>query len=471
MVPFERLLPRLHRIVRQVSGELNKKVRFEVGNAEGEMDRSVLEHMVAPLEHMLRNAVDHGLESTEKRIAVGKPEVGRISLSLSQEGGDIVIEMSDDGSGVDMAAVRRKAIKRGLIEADSELSDYDTLQFILQAGFSTAETITQISGRGVGMDVVHAEVKQLGGSMIIDSVPGQGTRFLIRLPISVSVNQALMVQCGEEQYAVPLNTIEGIVRVLPSELEAYYQSSPPRYQYGERIYELRYLGELLNNGQPPKLIGQTQPLPVLLVHVHDQWVAVQVDALAGSREIVVKSLGAQFAGVKGISGATILGDGRVVLILDLLAHIRALHGRLHAQQAAGLTVPTFVEVEQSRPLLVMVVDDSVTVRKVTSRLLERNGMNVLTAKDGVDALVLLQDHTPDILLLDIEMPRMDGFEVASHIRADELLKDLPIIMITSRSGQKHRDRAMAIGVNEYLSKPYQETVLLESIAHWSQVHV
>ncbi|MDY7566954.1 Hpt domain-containing protein [Pseudomonas sp. RTC3] len=471
MVPFERLLPRLRRIVRQVSGELDKQVRFDVGDAEGEMDRSVLERMVAPLEHMLRNAIDHGLESAEERRAVGKPQEGRISLSMVHEGGDIVIEMRDDGGGIDLGAVRRKAIKRGLMEADAELSDYELLQFILQAGFSTAEKVTQISGRGVGMDVVHAEVKQLGGSMVIDSTPGQGTCFQIRLPFTVSVNRALMVQCGEEQYAVPLNTVEGIVRVMPGELETCYLSDPPRYHFAERSYELRYLGELLNNGLPPKLLGQTQPLPVLLVHVHDHWVAVQVDALAGSREIVVKSLGAQFAGVQGISGATILGDGRVVFILDLPAHIRALYGRLQAQHAAGQRAPKFIEVTQARPLLVMVVDDSVTVRKVTSRLLERNGMSVLTAKDGIDAMALLQEHTPDILLLDIEMPRMDGFEVASKIRNDDRLKDLPIIMITSRSGQKHRDHAMAIGVNDYLSKPYQESVLLESIAQWSPVHV
>jgi chemosensory pili system protein ChpA (sensor histidine kinase/response regulator) len=471
MVPFERMVPRLRRIVRQVSGELNKKVIFDVINAEGEMDRNVLERMVAPLEHMLRNAIDHGLESTEKRLEAGKPEAGHITLSLTHEGGDIVIEMSDDGAGVDFEAVRRKAIKRGMIGPHAVLSDHDTLQFILQAGFSTAETITQISGRGVGMDVVHAEVKELGGSMVIDSKSGQGARFRIRLPFSVSVNRALMVQCGEEQYAVPLNSIEGIVRVMPVELEAYYQASPPRYQYGERTYELRYLGELLSNAHPPKLVGQIQPLPVLLVHVHDQWLAVQVDALAGSREIVVKNLGVQFSGVQGISGATILGDGRVVLILDLFAHIRRFHARQLALQASGESPARYVEAEQTKPLLVMVVDDSITVRKVTGRLLERNGMNVLTAKDGVDAMALLQEHTPDIMLLDIEMPRMDGFEVASKIRADDGLKHLPIIMITSRSGQKHRDRAFAVGVNDYMSKPYQEAALLESIAHWSHVHV
>ncbi len=466
MVPFERLVPRLRRVVRQVASELNKKVHFEVGNADGEMDRNVLERMVAPLEHMLRNAVDHGLESTEKRIAAGKPEQGRINLELMYEGGDMVIELSDDGSGVDLAAVRRKAIKRGMIHPDADLADHEVLPFILQAGFSTSEIITQISGRGVGMDVVHAEVKQLGGSMVIDSVPGKGTRFRIRLPISVSVNRALMVTCGEEQYAVPLNTVDGIVRVMANELDGYYQTSPPRYQYGGRSYELRYLGELLGNS-PPRLVGQLQPLPVLLVHLQDQWVAVQVDALAGSREIVVKSLGAQFSRVQGISGATILGDGRVVLILDLMAQLRTLQGL----PFRGFTPAAYNEIEHARPLLVMVVDDSVTVRKVTSRLLERHGMHVLTAKDGIDAMSLLQEHTPDIMLLDIEMPRMDGFEVASQIRQDEQLKELPIIMITSRSGQKHRDRAMALGVNEYLSKPYQENVLLESIAYWSQVDV
>ncbi|MGI3744751.1 MAG: Hpt domain-containing protein [Janthinobacterium lividum] len=473
MVPFERMVPRLRRIVRQVSGELNKKVKFDVVNAEGEMDRNVLERMVAPLEHMLRNAVDHGLESVEERLAAGKPEWGHITLSLAHEGGDIVIEMRDDGAGVDFEAVRRKAIKRGMIGPDAELSEHDILQFILRPGFSTAETITQISGRGVGMDVVHAEVKDLGGSMVIDSKAGEGARFRVRLPFSVSVNRALMVQCGEEQYAVPLNSIEGIVRVMPSELESCYHTVPPRYEYSGRSYELRYLGELLNNGHPPKLSGQTQtqPLPVLLVHVHDQWVAVQVDALAGSREIVVKNLGPQFSSIPGIAGATILGDGRVVLILDLFAHIRRFHAKLLALQVAGHAPVRYVEPEQARPLLVMVVDDSVTVRKVTGRLLERNGMNVLTAKDGVDAMALLQEHTPDIMLLDIEMPRMDGFEVVSKIRGDDALKHLPIIMITSRSGQKHRDHAMALGVNEYMSKPYQEAALLESIAHWSHAHV
>jgi len=465
MVPFERMLPRLKRIVRQVAEELNKDVAFIIGNAEGEMDRNVLERMAAPLENMLRNAVDHGLESAEVRLAAGKPAQGTITLDLTREGGDIVFDIRDDGAGVPLEAVRRKAIKRGLLAPDAEISDRDVLQFILQPGFSTAEKITQISGRGVGMDVVHEEVRQLGGTMSIDSVPGQGVHFRIRLPFTVSVNRALMVQCGEDQYAIPLNTIEGIVRVLPNDLEAHYRNDPPSYHYAGQRYGLCYLGELLKTAPRPKLLGQSLPLPVLLVQCNDRHIAVQVDAMAGTREIVVKSLGPQFAAVQGVSGATILGDGRVVLILDLLAPIRAMQARV-AQRPAQAEIDS----EPQKPLLVLVVDDSVTVRKVTSRLLERHGMNVLTAKDGVDAMLLLEEHMPDLMLLDIEMPRMDGFEVATQVRNDERLQHLPIIMITSRTGQKHRDRAMAIGVNDYLGKPYQESVLLESIAHWSKKH-
>ena len=470
MVPFERVLPRLKRIVRQVASELGKQVEFNVINAQGEIDRNVLERMVAPLEHMLRNAVDHGLEPADVRHANGKAEQGLITLELSHEGGDVVFNMRDDGAGIPLEAVRRKAIHRGLLDPHNTVSDRDVLQFILQPGFSTAEKITQISGRGVGMDVVHEEVRQLGGSMTIDSVPGQGVHFQIRLPFSVSLNRALMVQCADEQYAIALNTVEGIVRVMPNELEGYYQLNPPLYHYGGQTYELRYLGELLQTVGKPKLAGEKHSLPVLLVHCQDQRVALQVDALAGSREIVVKSLGPQFAGVQGLSGATILGDGRVVLILDLLAYIRAHQARLPLQRAIHEGSGTLEFTPAIRPPLVLVVDDSVTVRKVTSRLLERNGMNVITAKDGVDAMSVLEEHTPDLMLLDIEMPRMDGFEVATQVRNDPRLKDIPIIMITSRTGQKHQNRAMAIGVNDYLGKPYQESVLLERIAYWSNFH-
>ena len=458
MVPFERLLPRLRRVVRQVAAEIGKQVNLVVGNAEGEMDRSVLERMMGPLEHMLRNAVDHGIELPAQRTERGKAEAGQISLDLQREGGEIVLRLSDDGRGVDLEAVRRKAIERGLMDADANLTDQEVLQFILEAGFSTAQQVTQISGRGVGMDVVNSEIKQLGGSMVLHTEPGQGTTFIIRLPFTVSVNRALMVYSGDDLYAIPLNTIEGIVRVSGYELEAYYAPDAPPFEYAGKHYDLRYLGGLLGTSQQPRLSGHSLPLPVILVRGAEHSIAVQVDALAGSREIVVKNLGKQFAVVPGISGATILGDGRVVVILDLLAVIRAQQAHAHHGQHAE-QLPT----SEDRPTLVMVVDDSITVRKVTSRLLERHGMEVVTAKDGVDAIARLQDIQPDIMLLDIEMPRMDGFEVATLVRHDGRLKELPIIMITSRTGEKHRERARNIGVNEYLGKPYHEAELLELI--------
>lgn len=463
MVPFSRLVPRLRRIVRQAATELGKEVDFELDNVEGELDRTVLERMVAPLEHMLRNAVDHGIEMPDERIAAGKNPNGRILLTLGREGGDVILRLIDDGRGINLKRVREKAVERGLMAADAQLADQDVIQFILHAGFSTAEKVTQISGRGVGMDVVHSEIKQLGGAMFIDSNWGNGTEFTIRLPFTVSVNRALMVQIGDDLYAIPLNSIEGIVRVSPFELEHYYQDDSARFDYAGENYLVRYLGSLLDSSAQPKLDGQTLPLPVVLVRSTEHTVALQVDRLLGSREIVVKTLGAQFSAVRGVSGATVMGDGSVVVILDL-------HAMIREQLALGLQNAILLEPlqgglieEDQSEKTIMVVDDSVTVRKVTGRFLEREGFRVIAAKDGVEALQLLQDHVPDVMLLDIEMPRMDGFEVAKNIRTSSRLKHLPIIMITSRTGEKHRERAFSLGVNKYMGKPYQEDLLLTNI--------
>ncbi|MGI9328235.1 MAG: Hpt domain-containing protein [Pseudomonadales bacterium] len=454
MVPFSRLLPRLRRTVRQVAGELNKDIEFNAFNAEGELDRNLLERMIPPLEHMLRNAVDHGIESPAERSSFGKPEVGQIELRLSREGGDVLIEISDDGAGIDVESVRAKAIERGLMSADAELRDDEVLQFVLAPGFSTAKSVTQISGRGVGMDVVHSEVKQLGGSISIASRPGKGTRFALRVPFTVSVNRALMVSVGDDLYAIPLNTIEGIVLLGPQELEKLYAPDANPFEYAGMSYHVRYLGHFL--GREYRGNVSQSSAPVVLVRSGDQSIAVHVDSVQGSREIVVKSLGPQFAGVGGISGATILGDGSVVVILDLLALIRSRgeQPRMPSRRPA---------VQASKTRTVMVVDDSVTVRKVTSRLLERQGMDVLVAKDGVEAVAMLQERRPDILLLDIEMPRMDGFEVARQVRHDDHLEGLPIVMISSRTGEKHQDRATDLGVNRFLGKPFQESELLETI--------
>ncbi|MED5388670.1 MAG: Hpt domain-containing protein [Pseudomonadota bacterium] len=470
MVPFSRLVPRLRRIVRQISGEVGKRVDFDVLNPEGELDRSLMERVVAPLEHMLRNAVDHGIETAEGRQAAGKDNTGHINLELGREGGEVVITLSDDGKGIDTDAVRKKAIERGLVAPDAQLSDQEIQQFIFHAGFSTAAAVTQISGRGVGMDVVASEIKQMGGSVTIDSRKGQGTRFIIRLPFTLAMNRALMVKAAEDTYAIPLNQIEGIVRISPFELQHYFEEDNPVYTYVGQDYELQYLGNFVHGTRSPHLENHTTPMPVLLIRSTEHTVAIVVDNLVGSREVVVKSVGPQLASVAGISGATILGDGSVVIILDIHSLIRAAHVQVPTLTTGDIPVlpqePVADEADaepQRDTPLVMVTDDSVTVRKVTTRLLERNGYEVVTAKDGMDAIAKLEDIRPDVMLLDIEMPRMDGFEVATHVRHDSRLQDVPIIMITSRTGEKHRERAFDIGVNCYMGKPFQENELLSTI--------
>ncbi|MFP1681815.1 Hpt domain-containing protein [Alloalcanivorax sp. C16-1] len=470
MVPFSRLVPRLRRIVRQISGELGKRVTFDVLNPESELDRTLMERVVAPLEHMLRNAVDHGIEAPEGRRQAGKQEGGHITLELTREGGEVVVILADDGRGIDTEAVRRKAVERGLMAEDAALPDHEIQQFIFHAGFSTASQVTQVSGRGVGMDVVASEIKQLGGSVTIDSRPGQGTRFLVRLPFTLAMNRALMVRVGDDAYAIPLNQIEGIVRISPYELSDHLgqdsDGAGDGYHYAGQRYDLNYLGRFVHDVAAPNLESQSQPLPVLLIRSADHSVALVVDSLIGSREVVVKSVGPQLASVAGISGATILGDGAVVIILDIHSLIRAAQAQQKALSDAHAPlappVPALDEDTHTLPL-VMVVDDSVTVRKVTGRLLERSGYEVITAKDGIDAIATLEEKTPDALLLDIEMPRMDGFEVATHMRHDDRLKAVPIIMITSRTGEKHRERAFDIGVDCYMGKPFQENELLATL--------
>jgi len=463
MVHFGGLASRLRRIVRQTARELDKEVELEIVGETSEVDRTVLDRIVAPLEHMLRNAVSHGIEKADERVASGKSETGVLKIVVDREGADVVIIVSDDGRGIDVSAIRKKATERGMLKPDSKISDRDVLQYIMEAGFSTAEKVTQISGRGVGMDVVDSEIKQLGGVLEIDTIQGKGTTFKVRLPLTLAINHALLVNVGDEIYAVPLNSIEGVVRLSGPELQQFYNSGESTYQFAGSDYELKHLGSMLT-GEQPDYSRSGQLFPVLLARTGDQSVALHVDDLIGRREVVVKPVGAQISTVRGISGATILGDGRVVIILEMnslvlgdsLFHI----SESVDEEQVGEEVPV---AEEKLETIVMVVDDSITIRKVTERMLTRHDMKVITAKDGVDAISQLQETKPDVMLLDIEMPRMDGYEVATHIRNDPRLADLPIIMITSRSGAKHKDKAMEIGVNKYMGKPFQEDELLENI--------
>ena len=456
MVPFQQHVPRLTRLVRQVAAEAGKRAELAVEGASGELDRQVLDKMLPPFEHMMRNAIIHGLEKPEERQAAGKPATGRITIRLHREGAEMIIDVADDGAGLDVEAIRRKAYEKELLSPNSKVSDDEIMQLILMPGFSTASRVTQSAGRGVGMDVVANEVKQLGGSLQISSVTGQGTNFTIRLPFTLAITQALIVRTGDEIYALPLPTVEGVARVAKSELENLLSQSDPSYEYGEQLYHFRDLGMYLG-AQSAQLPEEETFVPVILVRAGEDSAALLTDEMIASQEIVVKSVGPQLASIHGISGATILGDGRIVLILDINALLRS--GAPVTELKSAVPTPA-----DDRPLA-MIVDDSITVRRVMERFLGRNGMRVVTAKDGIDAISVLQDAKPDIILLDIEMPNMDGYEFATYVRNDERVSDVPIIMITSRVGDKHRARAIEIGVNDYLGKPYQDAELVDAIRH------
>jgi chemosensory pili system protein ChpA (sensor histidine kinase/response regulator) len=451
MVPFDALVPRLRRVLRQAATDTGKQVQLKLEGAQGELDRNVLERMTAPLEHMLRNAVAHGLESPADRRKAKKEEEGTVRIAVRREGSEVVLEVSDDGAGLNRKAIRKRAEQRGLVQPGVVLSDSALDAMIFEPGFSTVDEVSRLAGRGVGMDVVASEVRQLGGTFDIRTRNGEGTTFTLHLPQTLAVTQAVFVRIGETSFAVPIASVRGVGRISREDME----KEGAGYSYGGEDYALHDLGLLLGHGAA-KAEGQLQ-MPLLLIRSGDLRAAVCIDQVLGNREIVVKPVGPQVASLPGIFGATIMGDGSVVVILDIAPLVR--------RQAAG---PRDAEdapqlLEARKVPLVMVVDDSVTMRKVTGRVLERHNFEVGTAKDGIDALERMVDRVPDLMLLDIEMPRMDGYELATAMKADPRLRDVPIIMITSRTGDKHRQRAMELGVNRYLGKPYQEHELLRNV--------
>lgn len=463
MVPFERILPRLERIVRTVSRELDKKAEIRSLDISGEMDRTVLEQLVPPIEHILRNSIDHGIEDSKVRKRLHKPEVGRITFNLHREGSYMVLTITDDGSGIDFEAVRRRAVDRGLIdEAQSTaLNKNEIAEFLFMPGFSTAQTVTQISGRGVGMDVVKSTIQEMGGSVSVSSELGKGTRFQISIPFTTSVNRALMVHCGEDLYALPLASLEALVRLSYSDLRSYYDNPQKKLAYGADEYDFGYLGELLKTRERPPLDAIIEPtVSLVLFRVGNHRLALLIDEIVGSNEVVVKSLSHPFNAVPGLSGAAIMGDGNVVVTLDMPALIASHYSSISNKLEQDNIAPAHKELQTPT---IMVVDDSVTVRKVTSRFLTREGFVVETARDGTEALRMVHEHKPDLMLVDVEMPRMDGFELLGALRSSDKFKDLPIVLITSRTGEKHRQRGLSLGANNYFGKPYREDQLLEEI--------
>jgi chemosensory pili system protein ChpA (sensor histidine kinase/response regulator) len=472
MVEFEGLSDRLYRVVRQAAKETGKSVRLDIVGGGVEVDRGVLDRMTASFEHLLRNCVGHGIELPEARTRAGKDATGSIIVAVSHEGNEVGVEVRDDGAGLDLPRIRAKGRALGLLDANVEASDAELANLIFAPGFSTAEVVTELSGRGVGMDVVRAEVNAMGGRVETATAAGQGTSFKMILPLTTAVTQVVMMRCGDTRVAVPSTLVEIVRRATPNEVEVAYANGG--YTLGDRTMQFFWLGALLQiSARPAASTARTRS--VVVIRSAQQRIALHVDEVLGNQEVVVKNLGPQLARLPGLAGITLLASGAVALIYNPVALATLYGDAARAATQAALRLPMAQaavpaaagRADAPEAPLVMVVDDSLTVRRVTQRLLLREGYRVVLAKDGLDALERLAEAVPQIVLSDIEMPRMDGFDLVRNMRADARLRDLPVIMITSRIAQKHRDYAAELGVDHYLGKPYSEEDLLALIRRYT----
>ncbi len=471
MVEFEGLSERLYRVVRQAAKETGKQVRLDIVGGSIEVDRGVLDRMTGAFEHLLRNCVTHGIELAETRTAAGKEPTGNIVVALHQEGNEVSVEFRDDGAGLNLARIRDKAVAMGLIDAAQPHADAELANLIFTPGFSTAESVTELAGRGVGMDVVRSEVNAVGGRIETATAPGQGTSFKLVLPLTTAVTQVVMLRVGQASVAVPATLIEIVRRAKPDDVVAAYASGA--YQHTGQALPFFWLGALLQlSPRGTELGGRT--LPVVVVRSAQQRIVLHVDEVLGNQEVVVKNLGPQLSRLPGLAGMTLLASGAVSLIYNPVALATVYADAARRATAAALREDAAAPQEPLQPVLaavprmplVLVVDDSLTVRRVTQRLLVREGYRVTVAKDGLDALERLAEELPAVVLSDIEMPRMDGFDLVRNIRGDSRLAALPVIMITSRIAQKHREYAAELGVNHYLGKPYSEEELLALIGRY-----
>lgn len=488
MVEFEGLSDRLYRTIRQAAKDSGKQVRLDITGGTIEMDRGVLDRMTPAFEHLLRNCVAHGIEDAQARTAAGKDASGLIVIDLHHEGNDVSVTFRDDGAGLDLGRIAERARALGLVAANEELSPAQCAEMIFEPGFSTAVQVSELAGRGIGMDVVRSDVAALGGRIETHSTPGQGTSFKLVLPLTTAVTHVVMMRAGETSMGVPSNLVELVQRVSLADMEPAYASG--KYSFGAEQIPFFWSGALLQASARSER-GLARTNTVVVVRSAAQRVALHVDEVLGNQEVVVKNLGPQLSRLPGMAGISVLASGAVALIYNPVA-LAAVHGeRALALQSAALapvaapvhdassheavptapvapTVPVAKLLPQAPQVpLVLVVDDSITVRRVTQRLLQREGYRVALAADGLQALERLQQERPALVLSDIEMPRMDGFDLARNIRADESLVDLPIIMITSRIAEKHREHAKQLGVNHYLGKPYSEEELLRLVRSYT----
>ena len=466
MLPFKQISERLQRIVRQTARELKKTVELVMDGEDTEIDRSVLDKLGAPIEHLLRNAVAHGLESPSERRNQGKSNTGTITLKVRQVNDEIQMTVSDDGAGINLQRVKEKAIKNKLIEPNAEVSEQALMSIIFETGFSTADKVTQIAGRGVGLDVVRNDISGLGGRVELSSEYGKGTIFTVNLPVTLSVAQVLVVRSGTSTYALPVGIIEQAQKIKRQDLLDAYQAE--KIVWADKDYPIYYLANLLDH---QKHLPESHAYnSVLLLRVGSFNIALHVDEIIGNQEAVMKPIGAQMARVPGIVGATVTGDGSIMLIINPIQLVaRAI---LTIGSVVAAPKPSLESVLAK--YRVLVVDDSLTMRKVLSRSLEREGFEVIVAKDGIDAMQVLLETTPDAILTDIEMPRMDGFALARNIRDDARTANTPLIMISSRTADKHQSLAKEIGVDAFFGKPVQDEdlihMVMELIANRRQTH-
>lgn len=475
LVPISTMISRLYRTARAVALKQHKEFELVLEGQGTEVDRTVIEEIAGPLLHLMRNAVNHALEVPEMRLQRGKPAVGQIKLSAAYEGNQVVITVRDDGVGLDTERIRSEAINRGLIHPSQALDSNEIVELIFRQGFSTAEVLSEESGRGVGLDVVRDSVARLRGTLEVESMVGQGTAFTMKFPTSLAIQNAMMVIVADQQFAIPTVMVESIGR-LDSFKHSNYAGRPSIVNQNQH-YPLSSLAQLLD--LPVSELNDKAP--ILLIHTARHRVALVVDDIKGRMDVVIKNLGPHLRNVHGITGGTVLGNGHVVLILELLellstrpgtksglvasAYPEATPGQARVQVERRTTIAPVVPAQKPAEAVaqgkhILVVDDSPSVRRVVSNMLKQHNWEVQTARDGVEALEMITKETPAAALLDIEMPRMDGYELIATVRAQEQYRTLPLIMLTSRAATKHQQRAMQLGASAYVVKPYQDEELI-----------
>lgn len=455
------VVPALKRVVRAACRDTGKngEIFFD---ADVEIDRGILSKVMGPLEHILRNAVAHGIEDSNERLRLGKVATGTIELRAFQDGGEVVIEIHDDGRGMNTKQIYDNAVKKGLIKAGAKLSDAQIRELIFEPGFSTASQVTDISGRGVGLDVVRSGVAAMGGRVIVNSAPGLGSTFVLRVPATLTVIAGAAVSTNGHTYVIPVSFIDRLTRVNNKELEVAYKNKKLLVtdDSGASVeYDFWGMWQIAGS---KVWDGTTSSRNSVLLMRNDR-VAVHIDDIRPATEFVFRPMGPQVANSSGLIGSTISSDGSASLVVDPARVAKTLRMLAGKNAIASVSLA-----EQKKTPLVLIVDDSTTVRKVTARLLKKEGFRHAEAENGMKSLEMLQAEKPDVILMDIEMPVMNGYEASQAIRATPETSGIPIIMITSRVGDSHRQRAMEIGVNEYLGKPYNESDLMTLIRKFTQ---